>query len=89
MIGSGCCIMSIASSVLAACASLSFGLLKCFLQVQFQFWIRFSGGRRIFKARVVDVVVDFACDRVSDNSLGGPATLRILPRLIVFFDTRL
>lgn len=78
MIGCGCCIMRIASSVLATCTSLGLGLLKSFLQVQFQFRIRFSGGRGIFEATVVDVVVDFACDRVSHNSLGGPATLRIL-----------
>jgi len=79
MIGSCRCIMSITCSVLAACTSLSFGLLKSFVQVQFQFRIRFSGGRGIFEAIVVDVVVDLACDRVSQNSLGGPATLRILP----------
>jgi len=78
MIGSGCCIMSIALSVLAASTSFGFGLLKGFLQVQFQFRIHFSGGRRIFEAAIVDVVMDLACDGVRHNSLRGPATLRIL-----------
>ena len=78
MIGSGCCIMSIALSVLAASTSFGFGLLQGFLQVQFQIRIHFSSGRRIFEATIIDVIMDLACDGASYNPLGGPTTLRIL-----------
>lgn len=87
MICSGCCIMSIALSVLAASTSFGFGLLQSFLQVQFQFRIHFSGGRRIFEAAIVYVVMDLACDGASHNSLGGPTTLRILLWQRLIFDT--
>ena len=87
MICSGCCIMSIALSVQAASTSFGFGLLQSFLQVQFQVRIHFSGGRRIFEAAIVYVVMDLACDGASHNSLGGPTTLRILLWQRLIFDT--
>jgi hypothetical protein len=87
MICSGCCIMRIALSVQAASTSFGFGLLQSFLQVQFQVRIHFSGGRRIFEAAIVYVVMDLACDGASHNSLGGPTTLRILLWQRLIFDT--